>query len=170
MYSGHTGQRRGWVSSCRAAGGETRHLRTDRWKEGWTHHHCRAVGVALIGPRNYTSENSLWLISKPPYFMALLDTTFDILTSVPRSGDHVVGAPDPPGQRHVLGHHRHPLGVDGQQQRVLKRRVRAADLEKIYFCSGWPVANLEIPGSPKSPKYWGKYRYYRVFFFHFDHA
>ena len=47
MYSGHTGQRRGWVSSCRAAGGETRHLRTDRWKEGWTHHHCRAVGVAL---------------------------------------------------------------------------------------------------------------------------
>ena len=47
MYLGHTGQRRGWVSSCRAAGGETRHLRTDRWKEGWTHHHCRAVGVAL---------------------------------------------------------------------------------------------------------------------------
>ena len=47
LYFGHTGQRRGWVSSCRAAGGETRHLRTDRWKEGWTHHHCRAVGVAL---------------------------------------------------------------------------------------------------------------------------
>ena len=24
--------------------------------------------------------------------------------------------------------------------------------------AGWPVANLEIPGSPKSPKYRDKYR------------
>ena len=34
IYFRHMGRRRGWVSSCRAAGGETRHLRTDRWKEG----------------------------------------------------------------------------------------------------------------------------------------
>ena len=31
--------------------------------------------------------------------------------------------PDPPGQLHVLGHHRHPPGVQGAQHRVLAGHV-----------------------------------------------
>ena len=56
--------------------------------------------------------------------MTPFDTTRQIPSSKfqdPGSGDHVVFAPDPPGQRHVLGHHRHPPGVDGEQHRVLGR-------------------------------------------------